>query len=65
MKCFKKKKKRYIHGFKPKEERLKMSLCSMLPEYNSESLGPIYTKRQCQCCSDACDFILIEISGVV
>ena len=37
----------------------------MLPEYNIESLGPIYTKRQCQRCNDAYDSILIEISGVV
>ena len=27
-------------------------------------LGPIYTKRQRQLCDDACDSILIEISGV-
>ena len=27
-------------------------------------LGPVYTKRQCQCCDDTCDSVLIENSRV-
>ena len=27
-------------------------------------LGPVYTKRQRQCCDDACDSVLIENNGV-
>ena len=35
------------------------------PHRVNSPLGPIYTKRQCQCCSDACDIGLFEINGKI
>ena len=35
-----------------------------ITKHGKVHLGPVYTKRQRQCCNDACDSVLIENSGV-